>query len=315
MTLARVSAFAIALALSLSTSDAAETSSPKAGWNVRDHVPVEKFVVQSHRGAGELAPENTIDAFELGWKYGTALEADLRTTKDGVIVTFHDEKFTRVVRNLTPELKDKRVQDLTWDELSKLDVGAWKGDHFNGRRVSKVTDAFAAMKGKPERRMYLDIKNIDLKQLAKLVREYGVADRVTLASTKDPIIKEWHELVPESQTLLWMGGTEEQLEKRFAEWRKVDWKGVTQAQIHIRPKVEGKYDVSQPDPFKLSDAFLIKAGEEFRKHGILYQTLPWGSTEKEVYWKLMDLGAASFATDYPDVTMAAIREYYEQKKK
>ena len=36
-------------------------------WTVRGNLPPEKFVIQSHRGAGVLAPENTLEAFELGW--------------------------------------------------------------------------------------------------------------------------------------------------------------------------------------------------------------------------------------------------------
>src|SRR6188472_834017 len=67
--------------------------SSKSEWTVRGHVSPEKFVIQSHRGAGELAPENTIEAFELGWKLGTIPESDIRTTRDGVIVTFHDNNF------------------------------------------------------------------------------------------------------------------------------------------------------------------------------------------------------------------------------
>jgi glycerophosphoryl diester phosphodiesterase len=35
---------------------------PAKPWNVRDHIPLSQFVIQSHRGAGELAPENTIEA-------------------------------------------------------------------------------------------------------------------------------------------------------------------------------------------------------------------------------------------------------------
>src|SRR4030095_13901082 len=73
-------------------------------WNVCDHVPLEKFIIQSHRGAGELAPENTIEAFELGWKLGTYPESDVRTTKDGVIVAFHDNDFSRVVKNISPAM-------------------------------------------------------------------------------------------------------------------------------------------------------------------------------------------------------------------
>ena len=56
-------------------------------------------------------------------------------------------------------------------------------------------------------------------------------------------------------------------------------------------------------------------GAELRERGILFQTLPWGSTDRKLYWKLLDLGAASFATDHPQVTRDAVREYYEQKAK
>lgn len=285
----------------------------KSEWNVRNHVPENHFLIQSHRGAGDLAPENTLEAFQLGWKLGTVAECDVRTTKDGVIVTFHDNNFARVVRGASEELKKKKVSDVTWDELKKLDVGAYHGEEFTGRRVSKLTEAFALMQGHPDRRMYLDIKDVDLKQLAAEVNEYKVGPQVTLASTKNAIIHEWKSLVPDSQTLLWMGGTEEKLTQRFAELRKDNFKDVTQVQIHIYVKEEGKVD--GPDPFKLPDAFLLKAGEELRQHGILYQTLPWYTTDKHVYWKLMDLGVQSFATDHPDITWEAIREYYQQKQK
>jgi hypothetical protein len=33
-----------------------------------------------------------------------------------------------------------------------------------------------------------------------------------------------------------------------------------------------------------------------------------------VYWKLMDLGFMSFATDHPDVTWDAIKSYYAEGK-
>src|SRR4051812_37278216 len=98
-------------------------------WTVRGHVPLEKFVIQSHRGAGVLAPENTLDAFELGWKMGTVPESDLRTTKDGVIVAFHDANFQRTVKDPGP-LADKGIGDVTFKQLMKLDVGGWKGDIF-----------------------------------------------------------------------------------------------------------------------------------------------------------------------------------------
>ncbi len=289
----------------------APTTQP-AAWTVVGHIPRDALIIQSHRGAGELAPENTLEAFTLGWKLGTIPEADIRTTRDGVIVAFHDAAFNRVVRNLPAGLKDKGVKDVSWSELSTLDVGAWKGQEFEGRRVSRIGDVFALMTGQPGRRLYLDIKEVDLGRLAGEVRDHRVVRQVILASTRYEIIREWKRLVPESQTLLWMGGTESALRRRLADLARTDFADVTQLQIHVHLK-----DPTRPvertgrDPFKLSDAFLVEAGTQLRTRGILYQTLPWGAATRDTYWKLLDLGVMSFATDHPQVTLDAVRAYYE----
>ncbi len=287
---------------------------PTSAWTVRGHVPLDQFIVQAHRGAGELAEENTLAAFQLGWKLGCIPESDLRTAKDGVIVAFHDNDFSRVVKDIPADLKSKGVKDVTFEQLQKLDVGSWKGEKFSGRHVSRMTEVFALMQGKPERRLYLDIKNVDLQQLAGEVRRYQVEKQVILASTKYDIIRKWKSLVPESSTLLWMGGTEEALNKRFAELRKADFADITQLQIHTHlPEGVTTIRRDAKDPFKESDAFLIARGEEIRAHGILYQTLPYGGSTPEIYWKLLDLGLMSFATDHPDVTWEAVRKYYGEK--
>jgi glycerophosphoryl diester phosphodiesterase len=288
--------------------EAPRAPAPLSDWTVRGHLPPEKFVIQSHRGAGELAPENTIEAFELGWKLGTYPESDLRTTRDGVIVTFHDDNFARVVRGADAALKKKGVADLTWDELSKLDVGAYKGEQFQGRRVTTIGQAFEKMTGKPERHLYLDIKNVDLAQLANEVKQHKVEKQVVLASTKYDIIRKWKALVPESDTLHWMGGTEEALRKRIEDLKKTNFADITQLQVHVRPKAN--VDPATKDAFAPSDAFLLEVGKELRARGIVYQSLPWGSTDPKVYWKLLDLGVMSFATDHPEITLDAVKRYY-----
>jgi len=299
------------------TPDAAPTSQPaRSEWNVRDHVPLNEFIVQAHRGAGELAEENTLEAFQLGWKLGCIAESDLRTTSDGVIVAFHDDNFMRVVKGISPEMAKKGVKDVTFAELQKLDVGSWKGNDFKGRHVSRMTEVFALMKGRPEHRLYMDIKNVDLKQLASEVKEYGVEKQVILASTKYDIVRKWKALVPESQTLLWMGGTEGQLNKRFEELRKTNFADVTQIQIHTHLTTDSKSVTrDSANPFAESDRFLIDKGNEIRSHGILFQTLPYGGTTAGVYAKLLDLGLMSFATDHPDVTWDAVKAYYAEKGK
>jgi glycerophosphoryl diester phosphodiesterase len=275
-------------------------------WNVRDHVPVERFVIQSHRGAGELEAENTMPAFELAWSLGAIPEADLRVTKDGVIAAFHDANFRRLVKGAAPDLAKQGVKDLTWDELQKLDVGAWKGEKFAGRRVPRIVDVFAAMTGRPQRRLYLDIKEVDLKKLSNEVRAARVESQVILASTHYSIIRDWKALVPESGTLLWMGGTEEELDKRLTELRRAGFAGMTQLQVHVRTTPTGDLIPSA--------AFLTQIGKESRSQDILFQTLPWGSTDPQLYWRLLDLGVASFATDHPVVTVDAVRKYYARKR-
>lgn len=315
-----LTALGIALqGISLAQTASDKTAPPaKSQWNVRDHIPLEKFVIQSHRGAGVLAEEGTIEAFELGWKLGTYPEADLRATKDGVIVTFHDKNFARVVKDASPELKKKGVKDLTFAEVSQLDVGSWKGEQFAGRRVLPMSTVFEIMQKHPERHIYMDVKSIAFPQMAAEVKKYGVERQIVLASPKVEQLREWKALVPESETLLWMHGNEEKLSKELALLKESKFAGVTSIQIHVYPKVTNDSwapptDESGPEnPFRLRNAFLMDTGEMLRAHGVLFQTFPY-TDDPTVYAKLMDLGVMSFATDHPDVATREVKAYYAAK--
>ncbi len=282
-----------------------------SNWNARDHIPLDQFVIQAHRGAGDLLPENTLEAYELGWKLGTWPECDVRTTKDGVIVLFHDGNFSRTVKDPPPDLVNKGVKDITYAELSKLDVGGWKGEQFQGRHVSRVSEVLKLMIGKPERKLYLDIKNVDLNQLATEVRAAKVARQVAFCSTKYDLVCSWKKLVPESMTLHWMGGTEEALAKRFEKLRETKFAYITQLQIHVSANTNS----ASAEPFVPSRQFLRAAGNELRTHGILFEALPWGANKPETYWQLLDLGVMAFATDFPDVAVKAVRDYYAKAAK
>ena len=273
-------------------------------WNVRDHIPLEKITVQAHRGAGVLAPENSLEAFGIAWNLKVIPEADIRMTSDGVIVSFHDENFTRILPTASDEMKKKGIKDLTYAEVVKLDIGAWKGREFEGQRIPCLREIVDVLMKHSERRIYVDIKNVDFDQMAKETQ--GVHRQMILASTKYDEIKRWKEVAPESFTLHWMGGTEVNLKERLAELEKNRFRHIDQLQIHVR--------VNQDGAFEPGKAFLKQTGEKLREYNILFQVLPWECKETDTYKRLMDLGVASFATDYPDVTMQAICQYYDEMR-
>ena len=81
----------------------------------------------AHRGAGKLAPENTLAAFRVGAAYGyRAFECDVKLSADGVPFLLHDARLDRT----TPERGV--AGERTWSDLSRLDAGGWHSRAFAG---------------------------------------------------------------------------------------------------------------------------------------------------------------------------------------
>jgi glycerophosphoryl diester phosphodiesterase len=81
----------------------------------------------AHRGAGKLAPENTLAAFRLGAAHGyRAFECDVKLSADDVSFLLHDETLQRTTSG------HGRAADRSWSELSRLDAGAWHSRIYAG---------------------------------------------------------------------------------------------------------------------------------------------------------------------------------------
>lgn len=81
----------------------------------------------AHRGAGKLAPENTLAALRLGAQYGyRAFECDVKLSADGLPFLLHDETLDRT----TPERGIAAQRP--WAELSRLDAGGWHSRAYAG---------------------------------------------------------------------------------------------------------------------------------------------------------------------------------------
>jgi glycerophosphoryl diester phosphodiesterase len=81
----------------------------------------------AHRGAGKLAPENTLAAFRLGASHGyRAFECDVKLSGDGVLFLMHDATLSRTTSG------HGIAGDQRWSDLSMLDAGGWHSRAFAG---------------------------------------------------------------------------------------------------------------------------------------------------------------------------------------
>ena len=86
--------------------------------------------IGGHRGAPDVAPENTIAGFEAALNAGADyLEMDVQRSSDGVLVLMHDPTVDRTT-NGHGAVAEKNV-----DDLVRLDAGSWFDPRFADQHV------------------------------------------------------------------------------------------------------------------------------------------------------------------------------------
>lgn len=112
----------------MNTSANTAASSPKAPPSVW---PYPCWI--AHRGAGKLAPENTMAAFRLGAEHGFGMfECDVKLSADGEPFLLHDAELDRTTNGQGVA----GVQ--SWDALSRLDAGSWHGRTYAGEPLLRL---------------------------------------------------------------------------------------------------------------------------------------------------------------------------------
>ena len=98
----------------------------------------------AHRGAGKLAPENTLAAFRLGAQHGYRMfECDAKLSADGVPFLMHDATLTRTTNAKTRFAAHASHSggDYSWGELSQLDAGSWHSRAYAGEPLLTLENA------------------------------------------------------------------------------------------------------------------------------------------------------------------------------
>src|SRR5690242_1242724 len=132
-----------------------------------------------HRGSSEHAHENTLEAFRATFELGgDGNEFDVRRTKDGVLVVFHDDMLDRLLEAYGD------VGDYSWEELQRFrfrNPGRF-GDQCRIPTLVEVFDLHRRYGGL----MHLDIKRPGLdRAIAALLTRMDLWDHVAYCNPEN----------------------------------------------------------------------------------------------------------------------------------
>lgn len=230
-----------------------------------------------------LWPENTMTAFAgavegLAYRY---LETDVRSTRDGVLVTFHDETLERTTNGVG------KVADWLWDDLRHLDA-AWSfgaADGFplrgTGVGIPRLDEVFATW---PEVNVNIDLKADDVEwPVAEAIIRTRRVQKVLIGSFSD---------------------------RRIARFRRVT-KGAVATSAGTAVSIAawaasrvGRPLPSRPDAYQLPFAARgARLDERFvdAAHASGAQVHAWTVNERSDMVRLLDIGVDGIVTDRPDV--------------
>ena len=103
-----------------------------------------EFLAFAHRGANQLAPENTLAAFQIAYDLGyQIIETDVQSSSDGVLYCFHDDHLQRTAGD------PRKFEDVHSQDIDQLRIN---GTH----PIPRLAELFKAF---PERQI-ISLTNI-----------------------------------------------------------------------------------------------------------------------------------------------------------
>ncbi len=151
------------------------------------------ITVTGHRGAGGLAPENTLAAIQLGLDLGVdRIEIDVQQTKDNQIIVLHDRTLRRTTTG-TGYVKNK-----TLDEILQLSAGVKFNKFYINEKVPTLEQVIDLIDGKAEllietKYSYMYYPNIE-RHLINIIKTNNAKDWCKIISFNDRALFRIHKL-------------------------------------------------------------------------------------------------------------------------
>lgn len=159
-----------------------------------------------HRGANQVAPENTYAASEAAIALGADyIEIDVRMNRDGVAYILHDATVDRTTNGTGA------IADMTSEELDALDAGSWFSPEFADQKLPKLDEWLRWLRGKCN--AYVEIKDAPVSHVRDLVVKHGWSRGDSYFLSEDKAIRgDLLRLMPEFRHMVpvrWTDGLEQ----------------------------------------------------------------------------------------------------------
>lgn len=143
--------------------------------------------ITAHRGASNLAPENTLAALQKAIDAGADYaEIDVAQTKDGAIVVSHDNNIKRISG------QDLNIWSSNYADIKDLDIGSWFDPQFKNERIPTLEEAILLCQDKI--RLNIELKPTGheaslVESTVAIINANHFEDQCILASLDYPLLE------------------------------------------------------------------------------------------------------------------------------
>ncbi|MHB1354491.1 MAG: glycerophosphodiester phosphodiesterase [Anaerolineae bacterium] len=153
-------------------------------------------LIYAHRGARDIAPENTLVAFRAAIAAGAdGVECDITRCATGEIVIIHDDTLDRTTDG------SGKVLDTPFTDLRKLDAGAWFAKAFAKEHIPTLDELLDLAQNLIK--VNIEIKGMSTQddgieaEVAEMVRQRAMQDSVIISSFNPWALKRMYQAAPE----------------------------------------------------------------------------------------------------------------------
>lgn len=178
------------------TAGSSSAQSPAASPEIRNAAATVSQII-AHRGASTERPECTVSAIRRAIEVGaTAVEVDVRTSRDGELFILHDSTLDRTTNGKGP------ASALTLAELQQLDAGSWFDAKFKNERIPSLIESARECNGRID--LLLDLKeqgdDYDRKVVG-VIRQHGDPAGTIVGVRSVPQAERFRKLLPKARQL------------------------------------------------------------------------------------------------------------------